>query len=100
MFVILLKFSEKKSQAAKYMTGHREWLQKGFDDGVFILSGSIKPGIGGGILAFNTTYEELLIRVEQDPFVSEKVVSADVIEIDSSKASPQLEFLLRPEANS
>ncbi|WHI46455.1 YciI family protein [Microbulbifer sp. JMSA004] len=99
MFIILLKFSEKKAHAAKYMPDHKAWLQKGFDDGVFLLSGSIKPGIGGGILAFNTTHEDLLVRINQDPFVSESIVSAEVIEINSSKANQSLKFLLNAERN-
>ncbi|WP_444897862.1 YciI family protein [Microbulbifer sp. EKSA008] len=99
MFIILLKFSQNKAQAAQYMSGHKVWLQKGYDDGVFLASGNIKPGIGGGILAFNTTYEELLERISQDPFISENVVSSEVIEIDASKTSPQLEFLLNTETD-
>ena len=51
MFVILLRFSGNKGQAGKFMAGHQEWIKRGFDDGVFLLVGSLKPNAGGGILA-------------------------------------------------
>ena len=96
MFIILLKFSDKKSHAGQFMQAHKEWLQQGFDDGIFLLSGSIQPSAGGGILAFNTTHDELLKRVNKDPFVVENVARAEIIEIAASKANEQLNFLLNP----
>ncbi len=43
MFVVLLKFSDNKSNASQFMEGHKEWIQHGFDDGVFLLAGSLHP---------------------------------------------------------
>ena len=43
MFIVLLKFSSNKANAAQWMEGHKAWLQRGFDDGVFMLAGSLKP---------------------------------------------------------
>ena len=59
MFVILLKFAENKAQAAQHMEGHKAWLNEGFKDGVFLLAGSLQPGLGGAILAHNTSLAEL-----------------------------------------
>lgn len=50
MFIVLLKFSEKKSKASQYMQGHNEWLKRGFDDGVFLMAGSLQPNLGAGLL--------------------------------------------------
>lgn len=94
MFIIQLNFSSNKPQAGQFMQGHKEWLQSGFDEGIFLLSGSIKPNTGGCILASNTSHEELLARVNKDPFVIENIVQASIMEIDVSKAHHQLEFLL------
>ena len=94
MFVILLKFSDNKAEAGAHMDGHNQWLKSGFDDGVFLLAGSIKPGLGGAILAHNSTPDALEARVNEDPFVAQNVVSADIIEIAPAKADQRLEFLL------
>ncbi len=94
MFVVLLKFSDNKGQASQFMEGHREWLKRGFDDGVFLLAGSLQPNLGGGIVAHDTSRPELQSRVDTDPFVAEKVVKAEILEITPSKADARLDFLL------
>ena len=93
MFIVLLKFSGNKGQASQFMEGHKEWIKHGFDDGVFLLVGSLQPNMGGGILAHNTTLPNLQNRVNDDPFVAEKVVSAEILEITPSKTDERLQFL-------
>ncbi len=94
MFVVLLKFSDNKASAGQFMEGHNEWIKRGFDDGVFLLVGSLQPNLGGGIVAHNTSLSDLESRVNADPFVAEKVVKAEILEITPSKADGQLKFLL------
>jgi uncharacterized protein YciI len=94
MFLILLRLSGDKSRAAPLLEAHKAWLQRGFDEGVFLLSGNLQPQAGGGILAHGTTLAELRQRLDQDPFVTEGVVSADIVEIAPSRADPRLGFLL------
>jgi len=94
MFVVLLKFSENKSQAALFMEGHNEWIKRGFSDGVFLMTGSIQPSVGGGIVAHNTSLIDLEDRLKSDPFVAEKVVTAEIIEITPSQTDERLTFLL------
>jgi len=93
MFVVLLKFAEKKASAKEYMEGHNAWIKKGFEDGVFLLAGSIEPGQGGSVLAHNTSLRLLEERVQSDPFVSEGVVRAEIIEISRKKVDERLDFL-------
>lgn len=93
MFIILLKFSSNKGKAGEFMDGHNTWIRRGFDDGVFLLTGTIQPKLGGGILAHNTTLAALQDRVNEDPFVAEGVVSAEIIEITPGKTDERLAFL-------
>ena len=93
MFVVLLKFSENRGEAGQFMDGHNVWLKNGFDDGVFLLAGSLQSGQGGGILAHNTTQEDLQGRVNEDPFVKEDVVKAEILEISPAKADERMQFL-------
>lgn len=94
MFVVQLKFSTNKANAAAFMEGHKAWLRRGFDDGVFLLSGNLQPQLGGAIVAHNLSRDALQSRVADDPFVAEGVVSAEIIEIAPSKADQRLTFLL------
>jgi len=94
MFIVLLKFSGNKGQASLFMEGHNEWIKRGFDDGVFLLVGSLQPNFGGGIVAHNTSRSDLQNRVNDDPFVSENVVSAEIYEITPSKTDERLKFII------
>ena len=94
MFVVLLKFSENKSQAGQFMEGHKEWIKHGLDDGVFLLVGSLQPNKGGGIVAHNTSLADIQSRVNEDPFVVHNVVIAEILEITASMSDDRLNFLL------
>ncbi len=94
MFIILLKFSVNKSKASEFMEGHNEWIKLGFDDDIFLLVGSLQPGLGGSVIAHNTTLSELQERANNDPFVKNNIVTAEIIEIEPNKADERLSFLV------
>jgi uncharacterized protein YciI len=94
MFIVLLKFSDGRGRAGQLMEGHKEWIKRGFDEDVFLLAGSLRPDLGGGIIAHNTSLAELQSRVSDDPFVAENVVTAEILEIAPSRAAERLGFLL------
>ncbi|MBI3188435.1 MAG: hypothetical protein HYZ31_11305, partial [Gammaproteobacteria bacterium] len=54
----------------------------------------LQPGLGGGIIAHNTSQKDLQTRVNDDPFVAHNVVSAEILEITPAKADARLQFLV------
>ena len=94
MFIVLLKFADNRAQAGGFMDAHNEWIKQGFEDDVFLLAGSLQPGLGGAIVAHNSTPESLQSRVDADPFVANNVVSAEILEISPARADQRLSFLL------
>lgn len=94
MYIVLLRFSSNKPQASQFMDGHKAWLQRGFDDGVFLASGNLQPQAGGAIVAHGEPLAALQQRVDADPFVMHGVVQAEILEITPSKADERLAFLL------
>jgi len=94
MFIIFLRFTERKTQAGQFMDGHKAWLKCGFAEGVFLLAGGLEPGLGGGILAHQTTHAALQQRVNEDPFVAEGIVTAEIHELDPGMADERLQFLV------
>ncbi len=94
MFVVLLRFSTNKAQASQFMEGHKAWIQRGMEDGVFLVVGSLQPNAGGAILAHGISLAELQARVNEDPFVEENVVSAEILEMTPTRAGERLGFLM------
>ena len=78
MFFAQLKLSDNGPQAGRFLEGHKAWIRRGFDDGVFLLAGGLKPAGGGGIVAHNTSLPDLEARMNRDPFVAENVVLAEI----------------------
>ncbi len=76
------------------MDGHNQWIKSGFDDGVFILVGSLQPNLGGSVIVHNTSLSELQERVNKDPFVEENVVVPEILEIEPKKTDERLSFLV------
>ena len=93
MFIVLLKFSDNKAEAGRFMDGHKAWLKRGFDDGVFLLAGSLKPHAGGGIMAHNFSRQDLQARVNDDPFVAHDIVAPEIIEFEPTQRQPSLQGL-------
>jgi uncharacterized protein YciI len=52
MFIVLLRLSDA-SKVVTHLPGHREWLDQGFDDGVFVLTGGIPDAQSPGIPALS-----------------------------------------------
>lgn len=94
MFIVLLKFSENKSKASEYMAAHKLWVKQGFDDGKFLLVGSLQPNLGGSVIVHNSSLSELQERVNRDPFVAENIVQAEILEINPTKTDERLHFLV------
>ncbi|PZU87793.1 MAG: hypothetical protein DI527_18370 [Chelatococcus sp.] len=92
MFIIILRIVDR-TKAPQLMEGHNAWIQRGFDDGVFLLVGSLQPNAGGTILAHNASPEEIEARVQADPFVAEGVVRAEILAIAPGRTDERLAFL-------
>lgn len=93
MFIITLSLTEKKSEAPAYMALHNEWIAQGFEDGVFILVGSLQPQSGGAILAISESLSAIERRVAADPFVREGIVTPKIQEVVPTRTDQRLSFL-------
>ena len=93
MFIVFLEFSDNKDNAGQFMDGHKAWIKRGLDDGVFLLAGSLQPNRGGAILAHETSLADLQDRVNADPFVAENVVTATIMEVTPAMTDARLDFL-------
>jgi uncharacterized protein YciI len=97
MHIIILKFTDNRHKAALHLQSHKAWLARGVEDGVFLLAGSLGSNLGGAILARGGSLAKIQDRVNEDPFVRENIVSAEVLEFSLSVASEDFQFLLGQE---
>lgn len=93
MFLVLLRFAGNQGAAVDRLAAHNAWVQRGFDDGAFLLVGNIQPGAGGAILAQGGVRSDVEQRVAEDPFVAEGVVIPEIIEITPNMTDERLRFL-------
>ena len=92
MFVVCLRFADR-TKAPQYMDAHKAWIDRGFDDGVFLLVGGLQPNAGGVLLAHGVSRADVEARVHEDPFVAEGVVTAEILEIAPARSDGRLAFL-------
>ena len=93
MFVILLKFAENRHLAGAHLAGHNDWIRQGVDDGALLLVGSLSGGQGGAIIAHGLARADLEKRLEADPFVAERIVTPEIIEIQPAVTDHRLAFI-------
>ncbi|WP_018700536.1 YciI family protein [Amorphus coralli] len=93
MFIVFLTFSDNKAAAPQFMDGHNAWIAEGFDAGVFLCTGSLRPAAGGVVIAHGESREALEARLDADPFVVHDVVKTEIREIAPGRTVPALDFL-------
>lgn len=85
MHIVYLRFGPQRAQAGQWMAGHKDWIEAGIRDGVFLMAGSLDHAQGGAVLAAKLTRDELAARVQQDPFVVHGVVVPEIHGIAPSR---------------
>jgi uncharacterized protein YciI len=77
---------------------HRLFLQKGYDDGLFLCSGPQDPPVGGFLVARAESLEYLQSVFAEEPFQAEGLASYRITEFLPVKRQPWAEdwFVGRP----
>lgn len=94
MFVVLLTYTAPLERIDATTAAHRDWLRRGYDDGVFLASGPQEPRRGGAILAHGLTRQDLEARLAEDPFARQGLASYAVTQMTVRAADPRLAFLM------
>jgi uncharacterized protein YciI len=91
--VILLTYEAPLHEVDAQMKAHVDWLEVGFDEGVFLVAGRRSPRTGGVILARGHA-EKVTDVAKSDPFVTSGVASFEVVPFNASFAAPAIADLL------
>jgi len=94
MFVVLLTHTQPLATVDALISAHREFLQRMYQAGTFLLSGRKEPRDGGVILANAVSVQALKSALAQDPFHIHGVASYQIIEFLPTMAAPALQSLV------
>jgi uncharacterized protein YciI len=93
MFVITLRYTAGLDQIDAALQAHTEWVDRQYDDGVFVASGAMVPREGGVILAAGLERSELEARLALDPFRQQDIAEYTVVEFTPRRVAAGLERL-------
>ncbi|MCF2859973.1 YciI family protein [Pseudoalteromonas sp. SMS1] len=94
MFIVTLNYLVGLSEVDKYLPLHVEYLDRCYDDGIFLMSGRTEPRTGGVILATSTSKEQLEAVLSEDPFFKTGIAEYQITEFFPSKTAKELDYLL------
>lgn len=87
LFVVVLTYVALIEQIDAAGKDHVAWLQRGYDQGVFLASGRRVPRTGGIILASAASVEEVHAWMHQDPFQSRGLATAEIYPFEANMMS-------------
>ncbi len=93
MFIVTLTYLKPVEEVDALMAGHIEWVDKGFADGWFLVSGRRVPRTGGVIVARSGDEAALRAFLALDPFAVHGAARFDVVEFDATRTAPGLDAL-------
>lgn len=93
MFVILLNYIKPLSDVDRFVNEHREFLERHYASGHFLLSGRQEPRTGGVIVARADSKAEIEKILCLDPFHREQLAVYEIVEFLPSMSAPSLASL-------
>lgn len=92
MFILSLTYVKPTEEADRFMAPHMDWVNAGYDSGMFLASGRKNPRTGGVILA-RCARAEIEAYVAADPFTLEGVAFYEITEVAVTRTAAGLEGL-------
>jgi uncharacterized protein YciI len=90
MFILHLTYIKPVSDIDRLIPDHRNYLERHYASGHFLLSGRREPRTGGVIIARAQSRAEIEAIVAQDPFSSQGVAEYEIVEFLPSMTAPAL----------
>lgn len=84
--LILINYVVPLAEVDRHMKPHIEWLERGYAEGLFLMSGRREPRTGG-VIVCRGHKAEVAALATSDPFVTEGAATIEVIEFNASWAA-------------
>lgn len=97
LFIVILKYIVEIDKINEYRQSHLEYLDKYYQQQIFLASGPQNPRFGGVIFAKADSREKLYQILAQDPFKRHFCAEYQVTEFAANKASEDFKKFLEAE---
>ena len=94
MFLLLSRYLKPTEEIDRVLPAHREFLDRYYRVGLFVVSGPLNPRTGGVIVTADCTRDEIDAALAEDPFVRERISEYEIIEFNATKHAEW--FRVRP----
>lgn len=84
--LILINYVVPLDEVDQHMKPHIDWLERGYDEGLFLMSGRRNPRTGG-VIVCRGHKAEVEAFAASDPFVTSGAATIEVIEFNASWAA-------------
>lgn len=85
LFVAILTYQRPLEEIDAQLPAHAQWLDKAYEEGIFIASGRRIPRTGGVILARGESLDALTARMAEDPLQRLGLARVEIIPFEASK---------------
>ena len=85
MFVILLTYKKPIEDVERHLVEHRKFLELGYKNNYFVVSGAKNPRTGGVIISQLDNRNQLEDLLKDDPFFINAIAHYEVIEFTPTK---------------
>jgi len=85
MYLIILTYRKPLEVINKHLKAHRDFLDVGYKNNFFVVSGPKIPRTGGIIFSQLKSRTQLKQILRQDPFAIHKVADYEIIEFEPTK---------------
>lgn len=87
MFLLLSRYVKPVEEIDRVLPEHRAFLDRYYENGLFVVSGPQEPRSGGVILTRDATRDEIEAALAEDPFVREGVSAYEILEFRVTKSA-------------
>lgn len=85
MFLLLSRYVKPVEEIDRVLPAHREFLDRCYKTGLFIVSGPQEPRVGGVIVTADVSREVIDAALAEDPFIREGISEYEIIEFRITK---------------
>jgi uncharacterized protein YciI len=95
MFIVLITYTKLLDEIDEHLAEHRAFLDIGYKNNYFVVSGPQNPRTGGVIISQLTNRAQLENILKKDPFLEHNIANYQIIEFEPVKYHPGFsEFIL------
>lgn len=89
MYIVLLSYIKPIEEVERWIDLHIEFLDKYYEEGLFIFSGRRDPRTGGVILVNTDSEEKIQQIIREDPFHQNEIALYDTVKFTPTKYDPK-----------